>query len=297
MQDVEFVDRKTGKKIVERVPGGGMMRFLYSQNILGRFILWAIVKRRILSVVIGWYMLNPLSAKTARKFVTKHNLDLSDYQVPEGGFKHFNRFFYRKIKTGSRPIGDGIISPADGKILVFPTIDSSNEFYIKGEKFNLNKFFQSDAMAEKYNDGAMAVIRLAPTDYHRFHFPVSGYVLQNQRLEGMYYSVSPLALKRNMRIFWQNKRHFVSVETEDLGEVAIAEVGATLTGSIVQSHWPNIDVEKGDEKGYFAFGGSTVIVFFEKSAMKFSDDLLANTNFGLETAVKMGETIGEPLNG
>jgi len=297
MQNIEFVDRKTGEKVIEKVPGEGMMRFLYSQNFLGRFILWGIVKRRILSVMFGWYMFNSMSAKTVKKFIKDHHLDLSDYKVPENGFKHFNQFFYRKLKAGSRPIGSGIISPADGKVLVFPTINATKEFYIKGEKFNLKNFFESDALAEKYNEGAMAVVRLAPTDYHRFHFPVKGYVLENQRIEGFYYSVSPIALKRNMRIFWKNKRQYVSVETEKLGAVTMAEVGATLTGSIVQSHWPNIDVKKGQEKGYFAFGGSTVIVFFEKNTMKFSDDLLANTQAGLETAVKMGETIGEPLNG
>jgi len=270
---------------------------LYGQNFISRFLLWAVIKRRILSLIVGWYMLNSLSTRSITKFVKKHEIDLSEYKIPEEGFKHFNQFFHRKLKPNVRPIGEGIISPADGKILVFPTIESSQSFYVKGEQFNLRKFLNNTELATKYHKGAMVIVRLAPRDYHRFHFPISGYVGENQRLDGDYYSVSPLALKQNMRIFCQNKRHYTTVDSDDLDQVIIAEVGATLTGSIIQSHWPNISVNKGDEKGFFAFGGSTVIVLFQKGKLTFSQDLIENTNKGLETSIKMGETIGTSLNG
>lgn len=297
MKEVKFVDRISGETIIEKVPSGGMMRFLYSQNIFGKFLLWAFIKRKILSVMVGWYMMNPLSARNVNSFVKKNNIDLEDYQIPKKGFKHFNSFFYRKLKTGTRPIEDGIVAPADGKILVFPTVASAQSFYIKGEQFDLNKFLMNRKLAAEYDGGALAIVRLAPTDYHRFHFPVGGYVGANNKLEGDYYSVSPIALKQNMRIFCENKREFVSVDSEVYGSVIIAEIGATLTGGIVQSHWPNIDIIKGQEKGFFAFGGSTVLVLFKKGNMTFSKDLIQNTKNGLETAVKMGETIGEALNG
>ena len=296
MQEIKYISRESGQFITEKVPSGGMMRFLYSQNVMGRFLLWAIIKRRVLSVIVGWYMSSSLSSRSVHKFVKKYDIDLSDYIVPESGFKHFNRFFYRKIKPEARPIQDGIVSPADGKILVFPSIDKAQLFYVKGERFNLEKFLNDASLAEKYHGGAMAIVRLAPTDYHRFHFPISGYVGENQRLEGDYYSVSPLALRQNMRIFCENKRAYVTLDSEELGQVIVSEVGATLTGGIIQSHWPNIDVKKGEEKGFFAFGGSTVIVLFQKGKMTFSDDLLKNTENGFETSVKMGETIGDVLN-
>lgn len=297
MKQIQFIDRFTGETITEKVPSGGMMRFLYSQNVFGKFLLWAFIKRKILSVMVGWYMMNPLSSRNVRSFVKKNDINLDDYFIPKKGFKHFNSFFYRKLNPDARPIGDGVISPADGKILVFPTIASAQSFYIKGEAFDLNKFFFNKKLAAEYDGGAMAIVRLAPTDYHRFHFPVGGYVKENNRLEGEYYSVSPIALRQNMRIFCENKREYVSVDSEVYGSVIIAEIGATLTGSIVQSHWPNIDILKGQEKGFFAFGGSTVIVLFKKGAITFSKDLIKNTKNGLETAVKMGETIAQPLNG
>ena len=296
MKRVEFINRHTGETVLENVPAGGMMRFLYSQNFIGRFLLWTVIKRRLFSTIVGWYMVSSLSAKSVPKFIKKNCVDMSDYEVPERGFKHFNRFFYRTLKEGVRPINEGVISPADGKIVVFPSIASTQQFYVKGELFDLSKFFNSSDLASKYEGGGMAVIRLAPTDYHRFHFPISGYVGENERLNGFYYSVSPLALNQNMRIFCQNKREYVSIDSDVLGKVIMSEVGATLTGCIVQSHWPNIEVEKGDEKGYFAFGGSTIIVLFEKDKMTFSEDLILNTKNGYETAVKMGETIGTALN-
>lgn len=295
MKKVEFIDRQSGEKVVEQVPGGGMMRFLYGQNIIGRFLLWAIIKRRILSVVVGWYMVSALSGKSVAGFVKKHGIDLSDYKVPEKGFKHFNRFFYRELKDGARPIGTGIVSPADGKAVVFEDIDATQAFYIKGEKFNLEEFLQDKELANNYNEGAMVVVRLAPTDYHRFHFPITGYVGENRNIGGSYYSVSPLALKKNLQIFCQNKRDYTTIDSDELDQIIVSEVGATLTGSIVQSHWPNIDVKKGESKGFFAFGGSTVIVLFKKDKIAFSEDLLKNTKNGFETTVKMGESIGNVI--
>ncbi|MDX1351346.1 MAG: archaetidylserine decarboxylase [Putridiphycobacter sp.] len=296
MRQVEFIDRQSGQKITESVPAGGMMRFLYSQNALGRFLLWAIIKRRVLSVVVGWYMLSSWSKRSVKKFVENHHIDLSEFVVPQNGFKHFNQFFYRKIAPDKRPIGEGVVSPADGKIVVFPTIDVTKLFYIKGEKFNLKTFLKDDLLAAKYSDGAMAVIRLAPTDYHRFHFPLEGYVGENKIIDGDYYSVSPIALKQNMRIFCQNKRHYVTVDSDQVDQYVMSEVGATLTGSIVQSHWPNITIEKGGEKGFFAFGGSTVILLFQKDKIKFNADLREHSSNGFETSIKMGETIAELLN-
>ncbi len=296
MKEVRYIDRQSGEFIDEKVPGGGMMRFFYSQNFLGRFFLWAVIKRRVLSVLMGWYMSNKISARSISSFVKKHGIDLSEYEVPDNGFKHFNRFFYRKLKPNARPIGEGIVSPADGKIVVFPTIETTQKFYVKGETFDIMKFLKNDTLAANYEGGSMAVVRLAPTDYHRFHFPIEGYVGQNHKINGYYYSVSPLALLQNMRIFVQNKREYVTVDSDALGQVIVAEVGATLTGSIIQSHWPNIGVQKGEEKGFFAFGGSTVIVLFQKGKMVFDQDLVENTSNGYETSIKMGETIGNFSN-
>ena len=101
-----------------------------------------------------------------------------------------------------------------------------------------------------------------------------------------------MALQQNMRIFLQNKREYCTLKTEEFGDVLLCDVGATLTGSIIQTYKPGKPVKKGDEKGHFAFGGSTVVILFEKGKVKFDDDLLENTKNGLETTVRMGEKIG-----
>ena len=143
----------------------------------------------------------------------------------------------------------------------------------------------------KYEDGSMIVIRLAPYDYHRFHFPVGGRVSPVVRIKGDYYSVNPIALHKMVDIFCRNKREYVVISNPVFGEVVMAEVGATMVGSIVRTYNGNV-VEKGQEKGYFKFGGSTVVLFFEEDKIKIDNDLLENTENNLETAVKMGERIG-----
>jgi len=291
VKSITYINRSSGKQCEEIVPGSGMMRFIYGKNPLAKLALWALFKRKIFSTIAGWYMINGLSAKMIKKFISYNEVDMDDYIIPEGGFKHFNSFFYRKLHLNLRPIGNGIVSPADGKLLVFNCINDSHLFFVKGKMFNLNSFLNNTDLAKKYDEGAMAIVRLAPANYHRYHFPIDGYVGENTKIIGNYYSVSPLALKKKMKYFCENKREYVEVESNKYGDVLICDVGATLTGSIVQSHWPNIDVKKGEEKGYFAFGGSTIILLFEKDKITFSDDLLKNTKDGFETSIKMGETI------
>jgi phosphatidylserine decarboxylase len=147
-------------------------------------------------------------------------------------------------------------------------------------------------LLKKYHDGALLIIRLAPFDYHRFHFPVSGNVSPNQKINGDYYSVNPFALRKKAEIFCLNKREYTILSNPLFGDVVMAEVGATMVGSIVQTYKGSY-VNKGKEKGYFKFGGSTVVLLFEKSKIQIDKDFLINTSKGYETTVKMGERIGE----
>lgn len=239
----------------------------------------------------GWYMNRPASKKRIQPFCETHNIDLDDYIVPQGGYKHFNDFFYRKIKSGKRTIQDGVCSPADGKILVFNSIDDSLQFFVKSQSFSLSTLLGSTDLAQKFEGGSMAIVRLAPPDYHRFHFPASGIASNTQKINGSYYSVSPLALRKSLRIFLENKREYVELKTKDYGQIGIVDVGATLTGSIIQTFSENETVSKGQEKGYFAFGGSTIVLLFQKNKVPFAPDLIQNSLNGFETTVQMGEQI------
>ena len=292
MTVINYKQRRTDKLIEEKVPGSGMLLWFYG-TILGKATLNLLIKRKLVSSVGGWFMNSTLSQSRIQPFIDKYKIDLSEYQVNESSsFKTFNDFFYRKINPEKRPIGDGLVSPADGKLLAFQTIKEAGDFFVKGSSFNLNTFLQDRDLARKYDGGAMIIVRLAPTDYHRFHFPVDGVVSKTELINGNYFSVSPLALKKSLEIFCQNKRTYCIQSSDEFGDVLISDVGATMVGSIVQTYEPNKEYSKGDEKGYFEFGGSTLVVLIEKDKVKLSSDLIANSKMGFETEVKMGETIG-----
>lgn len=288
MSEIEFIDRKTGERKTELVPGKGTLKLLYGTP-LGKLILWSLFKRKMLTAVVGRVMNTPFSCRYIKGFAQKNNINLAEAKDVE--FKSFNDFFYRKLKHGTRSIDDGVVSPADGKILVFPRISDSRKFFVKGAEFNLADFLKDDELAKKYNDGAMAIIRLAPCDYHRFHFPIGGITSENRQIKGAYYSVSPLALRKSLRVFVENKREYSIIKNDTCGDVLYCEVGATMVGSICQTYNPGDKVEKGEEKGYFKFGGSTVVLLFEPNKIRFNQDLVQNSAKGLETTVLVGEQI------
>lgn len=291
METISYIDRNSGELKTEDVPGEGMLKWLYS-TATGKTALHLLFKRKVVTALGGWYMDSSLSAKRVRTFVKEHNINLSEYQISDvSQYKTFNHFFYRKLKTNARSIGEKVVSPADGKILTFQSIDDVSSFFIKGSEFSLQSFLRDETLTGKYKNGAMAIIRLAPVDYHRYHFPASGIASGSTKIKGHYFSVSPLALLGSLRIFCENKREYCTLKTQQYGDLLIMDVGATMVGGITQTYNPNSEVKKGQEKGYFSFGGSTLVLLFEKDKIQFDQDLIKNTKKGLETYIQMGENI------
>ncbi|MEI8006850.1 MAG: phosphatidylserine decarboxylase [Bacteroidota bacterium] len=287
---IQYYDRQSGMLKTEKVAGEKWLVWLYN-NPVGEATLWALAKRKVVSSVYGKRMDRPSSTKKIRPFVEEFDIDMSTAQKQE--FSSFNDFFTRKLKNNARPLDTNsnvTVSPADGKILAFANIGKS-DFIIKGYRFNIFSFLNNNDLALKYLDGTLVIIRLAPFDYHRFHFPISGSVSPITRIDGDYYSVNPLALRKMTEIFCLNKREFTILSNPLFGDVVMTEVGATMVGSIVQTYSGNF-VKKGEEKGYFKFGGSTVVLLFEKNKIRIDDDLLINTLKGYETVIKEGERIG-----
>lgn len=295
IEKIIYIDRQTGDRIVEKVPGEFYLKWLY-YNPFGKLCLNLIVKRKIISTIYGNKMDNKKSKLKILDFINKYDINVDESLKKIEDFNNFNEFFYRELKKNSRKISNSFfISPADGKIIVFENIDKIDNFFIKGEKFNLKEYLNDEILANEYSDGSIAIIRLAPTDYHRFHFPVDGKILKNNQIVGDYYSVSPLALGKKINFFLKNKREYAILNNEKIGEIIISEVGATMVGSIIQTFTENSFVEKGSEKGYFKFGGSTVILIFKKGQIKFDKDIIENTISGYETKILMGESIGNIL--
>lgn len=286
-----YVDRETGIIKTEQIAGEKWLVWLYN-NPVGEASMFAIVKRKFISTWYGNEMDSESSVEKIEPFIEEFNIDMNIAKTEE--YNCFNDFFYRKLKENARPVDTNsnvIVSPADGKILAYSNINNT-DFIIKGARFDVNSFLDNESLAKKYSNGSLIIVRLAPYDYHRFHFPVSGYVSQPTLIEGDLYSVNPIALRQMVEIFFLNKREYLSIVTHNFGDVIMAEVGATMVGSIIQTYKAN-SITKGAEKGYFKFGGSTVVLLFEKDKIIIDADLLKNTANGLETEVKMGEKIGK----
>ncbi|MGL6170084.1 MAG: phosphatidylserine decarboxylase, partial [Fusobacteriaceae bacterium] len=156
-------------------------------------------------------------------------------------------------------------------------------------------FLKDDKLASQYEGGTLVIVRLAPVDYHRFHFPADGVINKTKKIEGYYYSVSTHAIRKNFRIYCENKREYSILKTQKFGNILMCDIAATMVGGIKQTYTPNSEVKKGNEKGYFYFGGSTTIMLFEKDKIQIDKDLIENSLNGIETKIYMGEGIGVSL--
>ncbi len=287
---VRYVDRATGQIKTEQVMAGGWLFWLYN-NPVGELSLNAVIKRKFASEWYGMRMDKSSSVSKIAPFVKKYHINLNDFQKKD--YKSFNDFFIRKLKPGARKIDTNknvVISPGDGKIQAWENIEYQ-DFIVKGYRMNLHDFLQNDSLARVYADGSLILLRLNPADYHRFHFPVSGKLSPVVKIKGEYYSVNPIALRQDIRIFCENKREYQIIHSKKFGPVLMSEIGATFVGSIIRTHRGDTEV-KGGEAGYFKFGGSSIILLFKKGKIKIDADLLKDTRNHLETQVRMGEHIG-----
>jgi len=291
---IRFYNRYTQGLETEQVFGERWLRFAY-ENPLGRAGVWLLARRKFFSAYYGWKMSRRRSQRRVLPFIAKYDLDVEEFAKSAFDYRSFNEFFYRALRPECRPIAEGAgvaVLPADGRHLVFPNVESTAGFYVKGAKFSLEELFADALLANEFAGGAMLISRLCPVDYHRFHFPVDGQPGAGRLINGWLYSVSPIALRRNIGYLVQNKRMLTLIETEAFGRVAMFEVGATNVGSIRQSYAEDRAVAKGEEKGLFAFGGSCVITVFQRGRIQFAPDLIEQSAAHIETYARMGDLLG-----
>jgi phosphatidylserine decarboxylase len=292
---ITFKNRHTGRIETEQVYGEAWLQRIYG-NPLGKVALHALVKRSIFSQIYGLAMDRPSSAQRIAPFIKTYQLDSSEFADENiSSYKSFNDFFYRKLKKYYINIykkNDWAILPADGRHLGFQDISKINGVFAKGQTFDINNFLGDQALAERYKNGVLVCSRLCPVDYHRFHFPVSGIPTEPTLINGSLFSVNPYALRREVSYLWQNKRQRVSVDAGPFGLVTIVAIGATNVGTIVETYSPNSPVIKGQEKGYFRFGGSYIATLFEPNRIRLEDDLIAAGETQQELYAKMGSRLG-----
>ncbi|MBC2852013.1 phosphatidylserine decarboxylase [Cetobacterium sp. 8H] len=289
-----YIERKSKELKTENPPGEGFLKFLYYSP-FGKLPLNLVVRKKILTEFYGKKMSEKNSIAKIAPFVKENNIDMTESKKSIDEFTSFNDFFIRELKPEARVIAKGddiLVSPADGKVLIFSDLKETTEFFLKGDQFTLGEFLKDENEAKKFEGGTLMIIRLAPVDYHRFHFPADGVISNSKLIDGYYYSVSPYAIKKNFRIYCENKREVSILKTEKFGDIVLSEIGATMVGGITQTYKPENFVKKGDEKGFFFFGGSSCVLLFEKDKVVFDEDLLENSRKGIETKVYMGEKIG-----
>ncbi|QGU93763.1 phosphatidylserine decarboxylase [Clostridium bovifaecis] len=294
---IKYFNRKTKDYEVEKVAGDKYLEWTYSSPVGLRF-LELLIKKRLFSKLYGGFCDSKLSKIKINKFIEEFNIDENHFKSHKSDYKCFNDFFARNLKDEVRPIDYNtniLISPGDGRMVAYENININNLLQVKGLTYSLKDLIQNKDLAEKYIGGTCIVLRLAPTDYHRFHFLDWGICEDTHKIHGHYYSVNPIALEKIPKLFCENKREYSLFHSNNFGNVLYIDVGATCVGSIIQTYTPYVEVKKGDEKGYFKFGGSTIILFFESSKVKIDSDILEQTINGFECKVQMGEKIGTKL--
>lgn len=290
---IQYFDRETGRIETETVYGEGFLRWAYG-NPLGRLTVELAVKRAWFSRWYGWRMDRPGSRARVEPFIRDFGLDPSEFADPVESYGSFNEFFYRKLKPEARPVdanSEVAVFPADGRHLAIAKVDQDDTFYIKGQRFDLGSFLGDQDLAADFSGGSLLISRLCPVDYHRYHFPVGGVAEAPVLLDGSLRSVSPLALRRSLSILWENKRSRTLIHSPQFGKVVVMEIGATCVGSIHATFQPG-PVEKGQEKGYFSFGGSCVATLFQPGRLQFDADLLEHSAKATEVYAKVGERSG-----
>ncbi len=291
---IVYFNRLTGQEEQELVLGEKAIRRIYGSK-PGLLLLHTLLKRAFFSRWYGARMDTPKSAGQIEGFIRDFRINREESLEPVESFRSFNEFFYRKLKPGARPLDespDSAVFPADGRHMGFPDASQMEGAFIKGQKFDIPALLGDSELGERYSRGTVVLSRLCPTDYHRFHFPVSGTPGGTRQISGPLASVSPYALRRHLAWLWTNKRTVTLLDSDLFGQVALVDVGATCVGSIFQTFDAGKKVAKGAEKGYFSFGGSTVMTLFEPGRIRLAEDLLECTSRQQELYAPMGAYMG-----
>ncbi|MCR5112635.1 MAG: phosphatidylserine decarboxylase [Acholeplasmatales bacterium] len=265
----------------------GSQKFLY-RNVFGRFLLKCFLIRPWFTKFMGWFLSRKISKKRIPKFIEEGHINVDDYIVDD--VKSYNDFFIRKIKEGRRIIDNEpshFIAPCDSELRVFKINDDSI-FEIKDSYYRVADLIKNDELAKEFLGGWCFIFRLSTSDYHRYSYPDSGKKNENIHIKGVFHTVNPIALER-YNFYKTNSREYTVLDTDNFGKLIMCEVGAMMVGKI-KNHHQEYTYTRGEEKGYFEFGGSTIVVL-TKDILTVDEDILRNTSEGVETKVSLGERI------
>lgn len=286
---MKYIDRK-GNMTIEENGQDKLLRHLYSDR--GGKLCLRILVRPFVSKLAGIFLNSGLSAGMIPGFVQRNGIAPADYE--EAVYHSYNDFFTRKIRPELRPVAKGgqtLVSPCDGKVTVL-RIGRDSRFYIKDTEYTIEQLLKSKSLATRYRGGYAVILRLTVDDYHHYCYPAEGVKSANVHLPGKFHMVNPAA-NDVFPVYAENTREYTLLQTARFGTLLMMEVGAMLVGKISNLHKGPRKVEKGEEKGWFEFGGSTVVLLIQPGKVRLDYDLIENSENGYETIVKMGERIGE----
>jgi len=299
--EIQIFNRHENRMDIEKVYGGDMVKFAYG-NPIGR-LLGPVIASKMLSQLYGKSQDSLKSAQKVAPFIKNFNIPIDQYQ--KGSFKEnpietsyqsFNEFFIRAFHEGQRTFTKNdheMGAFAEARYFGHESMSDDFNIPVKGSMLRAVDLIGDRELAKNFIGGPLMIARLCPVDYHRYHYPDHGKTLKAFGVSGDLHSVNPLALKYRQDIFIKNERRVSILETEHFGKLAYIEVGATCVGKIVQSFDESKPFKKGDEKGYFLFGGSTVVLCGEKGKWAPSKDILKNTKAGIETYIQLGDVVAQ----
>lgn len=283
---MKILDRNGHEVIIDQSQNK-LLKKLYG-NVLGRCLL-KVLTLPFITNIGGWYMNSALSKHRIKPFIQQNHINMDQYI--EEDYPNYNTFFTRKIKAGQRPINmdkDILIAPADSKLSYY-SLTSETILTIKDTTYHLKDLLNNERLASQYQEGICLIFRLAVDDYHRYCFIDNGIKEADQYIPGKFHTVNPIA-NDYYPIYKQNSRSYCILHTENFGDVVYMEVGAMMVGKICNH--PIKEFKKGQEKGYFEFGGSTIVLLFKKDIVDIDQDIIMNSQNFYETKVCFGEKIG-----
>lgn len=286
---MKYIDRK-GNVTIEEKEQDRFLRYLYHDR--GGRLCLKILVRPFVSKAAGIFLSTKLSAGLVSDFVKRNKIDLSVYE--KQSFSSWNDFFIRRIKEGERPVDEReqvLVSPCDGKLSVHK-IDNQSRFFVKDTEYSVEQLLRNKKLAERYFGGYAVILRLTMDDYHHYCYPVNGKKSENISISGILHAAAPAA-NEAAPVYKENAREYTLLKTTGFGTILMMEVGAMMVGKIKNLEKKPAIVCKGEEKGWFEFGGSTVILLLQPGKVRLDYDLRENTEEGYETVVRMGERIGE----
>lgn len=283
-----MIKTRNGEIVDSNEKQNRLLKGLYG-SAAGRMSLKLLTAPQV-SAAVGAFMDSSASKPLIKRFIRTNNIDTSQYVME--GINSYNDFFTRRIKEGKRPFDcepRHFVSPCDSKLSVYRICDRSI-FRIKDSAYRVNDLVNDNALAKKYNGGLCLIFRLEVDDYHRYFYIDGGTKSRNRFIPGELHTVNPIALE-HYNIYKRNCREYTVMHTDNFGDIVQIEVGAMLVGKIDNYHQEYI-FSRGEEKGKFLFGGSTIVLLVERNRIKIDGDILKNMADGCETVVKCGEKIG-----